>query len=133
MGADASGDAFIVSIDGDGVGSAIGVRVVGDHLRKVQGGGARHGQRRADVARAVADHEGGLLGCERLGGDDQVAFVLAVGRVKDNHEFAVGWVVLAVGVLKLNEYADRTLQRHLVSNQRPSLLVWGSRARLRDR
>jgi hypothetical protein len=101
----------------------------------VQGGGARDGQRCADVARAVADHEGGLLGCERLGGDDQVAFVLAVGRVKDNYEFAVGWVVLAVGALKLklNEYADRRLQRHLVSNQRPSLLVWGSRARLRDR
>jgi hypothetical protein len=90
VGADASRDAFIIGIDGDSIGSAIGVRIVGDHLRKVQGGGARNGQRRADVARAVADHEGGLLGCERLGGDDQVPFVLAVGRVKDNYEFAIG-------------------------------------------
>ena len=73
------GDALIVGIDGDGVGSAIGVRIVGNHLRKVQGGGTRYGQRRADVARAVADHKGGLLGGQRLGGDDQVAFILAVG------------------------------------------------------
>lgn len=80
-----------VCVDGDGVRGAVGVSVVGDHLREVQGGGARDGQRRADVAAAVADHEGGFFGRQGFGGDDEVAFVFAVGRVEDDDEFVVGW------------------------------------------
>jgi hypothetical protein len=60
----------------------------------VQGCGARDGERRAYVAGAVADHEGGFFGGEGFGGDDEVALVLAVGRVEDDYEFIVGWVVL---------------------------------------
>lgn len=56
----------------------------------MQGCGARDGERRAYVAGAVADHEGGFFGGEGFGGDDEVAFVFAVGRVEDDYEFIVG-------------------------------------------
>jgi hypothetical protein len=90
VGRDARGDGVSVRVDADGVRGAVWIRVVGDHLREVQGCGAADGERGADVAAAVADHEGCFFGREALGGDDQVAFVFAVGGVKDDYEFAVG-------------------------------------------
>lgn len=43
-------DGGVCGVDADGVGGAVGVCVVGDHLREVQGCGARDRERRADVA-----------------------------------------------------------------------------------
>jgi hypothetical protein len=39
----------------------------------------------------VADHECHLLGCDVVGGDDEVGFVLAGGVVEDDEEFAIAW------------------------------------------
>jgi hypothetical protein len=82
-------DARVRGVDADGVRGLVGVRVVGDHLREVQGCGARDGERGAQVAGAVADHEGGLCGGQGGGGDDEVAFVLARGGIEDDDEFVV--------------------------------------------
>jgi len=51
----------------------------------------RGGQRRAEVAGCVADHEGGFGGGEGGGGDYEVAFVFARGVVEDDDEFVVSW------------------------------------------
>lgn len=91
VGADAGADAFVGGVDGDGVGRLVGVRVVLDHLRELQGGGARGRHGGADVARRVADQEGGFGGREGRGGDDEVAFVFARGGVEDDDKFVVGW------------------------------------------
>lgn len=87
--ADACCDAVVDGVDGDGVCGLVGVGVVGDHLREVQGGGARDGEGGAYVAGRVADHEGGFGGGEGRGGDDEVAFVFARGGVEDDDEFVV--------------------------------------------
>lgn len=50
VGRDTGCDGGVYSVDADGVGGAVGVCVVGHHLREVQGGGARDGEGRADVA-----------------------------------------------------------------------------------
>ena len=62
--------------------------VLGHHLREreVRGEGGRDG--RADEAAGVLDHEGHLFGRHVLGGDDEVAFVFARGRVQDDDEVA---------------------------------------------
>ena len=62
--------------------------VLGHHLREreVRGDGGRDG--RADEAAGVLDHEGHLFGRHVLGGDDEVAFVFARGRVQDDDEVA---------------------------------------------
>jgi hypothetical protein len=80
---------FVLRVNRNGVGSLVGVRIVGDHLWEVQGCGTRDGEWRAEVAGAVADHEGGFGGGEGGGGDDEVAFVFARGVVEDNDEFVV--------------------------------------------
>jgi len=59
-GADTGRDAGGCRIHRDGVGGAVRVGVVGDHLRELQRRGARDGEGRADVARRVSDHEGGF-------------------------------------------------------------------------
>lgn len=51
------------------------------HLREFEAGGEGREDRGAEVAGGVADHEGGFGGSEVLGGDDEVAFVFAVGGV----------------------------------------------------
>jgi hypothetical protein len=48
--ADAGGYRGVSGIDGDGVGGLVGVRVFGYHLGEVEGGGARDGERGAEVA-----------------------------------------------------------------------------------
>jgi hypothetical protein len=94
--ADTRRDAGIRGVDADGVGGLIRVRVVGDHLWEVQGCGARDGERGAQVAGAVADHEGGFGGGQGGRGDDEVAFVLARGGVEDDDEFVVGWECISL-------------------------------------
>jgi hypothetical protein len=61
---------FVLRVNRNGIGSLVGVRIVGDHLWEVQGCGARDGEWRAEVAGAVADHEGGFGGGEGGGSDD---------------------------------------------------------------
>jgi hypothetical protein len=39
----------------------------------------------------VPYHEGHLLGCDGLGGYDQVGFVFAAGVVEDDDELAIFW------------------------------------------
>jgi len=57
------------------------VLVVRHHCGELELRASPPWQRRADVPRCVPDHEGELCGCGVFGGDDQVAFVLAVGVV----------------------------------------------------
>ena len=76
-GRDAGGDA-LAGVDGDGVGGAAAVLVDPEHRRQVEPVGVGLGDRHADVARGVPDHEGHELGGGELGGEDQVALVLAV-------------------------------------------------------
>jgi hypothetical protein len=49
----------------------------------------------------ITDQEGHLRGCDGLSGDDQVAFILAILRIKDNDEFSILYMrhsQLSVGV-----------------------------------
>ena len=85
---DARGDGGVARVDGDGVGGAVGISVVGDHLREVQGGSEVGRERGADEAGGVADHEGHFFGGQGGGGDDEVAFVFAGGGVEDDDEGA---------------------------------------------
>ena len=78
----------VVGVDRDGVGGPVRVGVVVDHLRQGEGEGEGRPQRRADDAARVADHEGHLGGGDVFGRDDQVALVLAVGRVEHDDELA---------------------------------------------
>ena len=91
MGGDAGRDGAVCGVDGDGVGRAAGVLGCGgsDHRREVKGvcDGGREGC--ADEAGGVADHEGHLLGCYVVGGDDEVGFVFAGGFIEDDKEFAI--------------------------------------------
>lgn len=86
---DAGGDCGVNGVDCDGVGGLVWVCVVGDHLREVEGCGAGDGQRSAEVAGRIPDHEGGFFGREGRGRNDEVAFVFARGRVEHNYEFVV--------------------------------------------
>lgn len=88
---DAGGCGGVVGVDADGVGGAVGVFVRVDHLGQLELRGERGGERGADDARGVAHHEGHLFGRHVAGGDDEVAFVFAGGRVEDDDEFAVFW------------------------------------------
>src|SRR6267142_661605 len=56
----------------------------------VQAVGFLGGQRRADDAGGVADDERHLLGRAERGGDEQVALVLAIIVVGDDHDLALG-------------------------------------------
>lgn len=40
----------------------------------------------------VSDHKGHFLGCDGFGGDDEVAFVLAICGVEDDDEFSIPYV-----------------------------------------
>lgn len=57
----------------------------------MEGGGARDGERCADVAGGVADHKGGFGGRESGGSNDEVALILAGGIVEDNDKLVVGY------------------------------------------
>ena len=49
---------------------------------------ALFGDRRAEHAAAVLEHEIDMLGCDFLGGNDKVALVLSVFVVDDDDEFS---------------------------------------------
>ena len=86
---DAGADA-VTGVDRDGVGGPHLVAVVGGHQRDLEPVEHRGGHRHADHAAAVADREGHQLG-RRLGrGEDEVALVLAVLVVDDDHGLAGG-------------------------------------------
>ena len=89
VGADAGCDGLVGGVDGDGVGGAAGVLAAGYHLGELEVGGAGRGQRSADQAGGVADHEAHLLGGDILGGDDEVGLVLAGRVIEDDEELAI--------------------------------------------
>ncbi len=80
----------LTCVDGDRVGRAALVLVGVEHRRQVEPVAVRvlHGD--ADVARGVADHERHELGRRQLGGEDEVALVLAVLVVDDDDDLAGG-------------------------------------------
>jgi hypothetical protein len=80
-------------------------------LREVEGCGARDGERGAEVAGGVADHEGSFRGGEGGCGDDQITLVLARRRVEHNDEFIVGWWVIAVSKQSRITFAKRIGKR----------------------
>ena len=82
-GGDAGRDA-LARVDGDRVGGAAPVLVDPEHRRQVEPVGVLLGHRDADVARGVPDHERHEVGGRQLGGEDQVALVLAVLVVDDD-------------------------------------------------
>ena len=91
-GGDAGGDA-LAGIDGDGEGGAEGGLVVLHHHRDAQAVQSIAGHRDADDAAGVAQHEGDLLRRGEFGGKGEVALVLAVLVIDDDHE-AAGAVLL---------------------------------------
>ncbi|MNZ56689.1 hypothetical protein D3C78_746410 [compost metagenome] len=85
-----AGAGTVTVIDADGEGGLVRLGVGLDHQRQLERIEALAGQRDADQAAAVADQEGHLRGRDGVGGDDQIAFVLAVGVVDHDDEFAAG-------------------------------------------
>ncbi len=84
VGGDAGGDAF-GGLDADG---EVGVELRGvvlDHRRQPELRAALAGQRQAHQAACMGDHEIDVRGLDQLGGHDQVALVLAVLVVDDDH------------------------------------------------
>ncbi|CAM5344126.1 hypothetical protein SVIOM74S_08567 [Streptomyces violarus] len=76
-------------VDGDRERGLHRLGVVLDHLRELQAIQLLALHRGADQAAALAHHEGDDLGGRLLGGDDEVALVLAV-LVVDDHDRAAG-------------------------------------------
>ena len=70
-------------------GGAVRAAVVPDHQRQIQLAAARFGECEADQAAAVLGHEVDGLWRDMLGGDDEVAFVLAVFLVYE-YDHATG-------------------------------------------
>ena len=68
---------------------ALGLGVAQHHRPEVQLGGALGGDRHADHPGGVVQEEGDGLGRGELGGDDEVALVLAVLVVDDHHDLAL--------------------------------------------
>ena len=75
-------------VDGDGVGGAVLVLVDGVHGQQPEPVADRAVQRDAEVAGGVAHHEGHQLRGGLLGGEDQVAFVLAILVIDDDDGLA---------------------------------------------
>ena len=87
VGRDSCG-ATVQFIDGHGEGGSQYGGVVLNLMGQVQFLTAFYGDGCAEHATGIFQHEVHLFGRDLLGGDDQVAFVLAVLVVDDNHEFA---------------------------------------------
>ena len=87
VGGDASGAALEL-IDGHSKGGAEYGGVVLYLMGQVEFLAAFYRDRGAEYAAGVLQHEVHLLGCNLLSSDDQVALILAVLVVDDNHEFA---------------------------------------------
>jgi hypothetical protein len=75
-------------VDGHGERGVVRVGVRADHQRDLQLVEPVAGGGHADHAGGVTDEEGDLGGGDGLRGDDEVAFVLAVGVVDDHDHFA---------------------------------------------
>ena len=88
-GRDAGGDT-VAGLDGHGEGRAMGRAVALGHRRQAQSLAALAGQRQADQAAAVLGHEVDGFGRHMVGGDHEVAFVLAVFLVDQDHHAAGG-------------------------------------------
>lgn len=88
-GADSGRDGSVGGVNGDGVGGAAEVFVVGDHLGEVEafGEGGSHGG--ADETRGVTDDEAHLFGGDIFGSNDQVCFVLTGRVIEDNEDLAI--------------------------------------------
>ena len=86
VGADAGGHAF-GGFDADGEVGLVGRVVVAHHRAQAQLPAAFAGERKADQAARVGDHEVDVGGFHQLGGHDQVAFVFAV-LVVHHHDHA---------------------------------------------
>ena len=78
-------------IDRDRVRRAIGISILGDHLRQLEFGGEGGRDGDAEEAAGVADEEGAFGGREVGGGEDEVAFVFALGGVEDDDGVAGAW------------------------------------------
>ena len=78
------------SVDGNGIRRAVDLAVLarGHHLREIQGLGEGGGQRAADQAAGVADHEGRFFGGKVLSRADEVAFIFARRGIEDDDEGA---------------------------------------------
>src|SRR5690606_14732908 len=88
VGADAGGDA-LGRLDRDGEVGPVRRGVVAHHRRQAELAAALAGQRQADQAARVGDHEVDVLRPHQLGGHDQVALVLSI-LVVDDHDHAPG-------------------------------------------
>jgi hypothetical protein len=98
---DAGGDAA-AGLDRDGEGGAHVAGVGGDHHRQAQLGDPLGGEGEADEAATLAAHEVDLLGGAGLGGDDEVALVLAVLVVdEDDHAAAADDLDAALDVIEV--------------------------------
>ena len=77
-------------VDRNGEGGAERRIVFRHHGIELQLAGMLAAERGADDAGSVADDEGHLLRRAKAGGDEQVALVLAVVIVGDDHDLAFG-------------------------------------------
>ncbi len=89
LGRDAGGQAML-DVDGDGEGGAEGRVVFRHHRIEMQTARVLDAERRADDARGIADDERHLLRRAQRSRDEQVALVLAVVVVGDDHDLAFG-------------------------------------------
>ena len=89
---DSCRDSF-TRLDRDGEGGPEGRLVSLGHRLQTQLVAAVLGQAEADQSAAVRGHEVDCLGGRELGRNCQVALVLAVGRVDDDHELSLAEVV----------------------------------------
>src|SRR5699024_5962576 len=78
VGGRAAGRAALAGVDGDGVGGAVLVLVLARHRRQAQAVAFSAGQRRTHETGTVPDEEGHQYGGGLLGGEDQIAIVLAI-------------------------------------------------------
>ena len=79
----------IVGVDADRKGSLVVVRVVLHHLPNLEFVETTARNRRANESARMRRHEIHVLGCEHLGGDDNIALVFAILIVHDNEHLAV--------------------------------------------
>ena len=84
---DPGGHAF-GGLDGDGECGAVARAVAARHGRQTEPLAALPRQRQADQAAAIARHEVDGLGADMVGGQDQVAFVLTLLVVDEDHHAA---------------------------------------------
>jgi hypothetical protein len=74
----------VARLDGDGKGGAVAAGVVADHRRQVQAALGLVVETQTDDAAALADQQCHLRRRDGFGGVDQVAFVFAILKYKEN-------------------------------------------------